>query len=171
MRRIRRGSVKAGLVVAADEYSSLAENYLQNFVASKRETRLTDAASAYFVGTKDACDNPPLAEILAVDIRRAEKSSGAELERIRKLLANSGFKPEDIIDWYCPTLHSGFKVKFLSELFDELGVVEVIEKSIGGNYSASSFAISSAITKGSGLYAQYSLSSTGLAAITIFKVL
>ena len=171
MRRIRRGSVKAGLVVAADEYASLAENYLQNFVASKRETRLTDAASAYFVGTKDACNNPPLAEILAVDIRRAEKSSGAELERIRKLLANSGFKPEDIIDWYCPTLHSGFKAKFLSELFDELGVVEVIEKSIGGNYSASSFAISSAITKGSGLYAQYSLSSTGLAAITIFKVL
>ena len=73
--------------------------------------------------------------------------------------------------YFCPCRLSGAKSKMLAKISEHFGGFEFLEDYQGRNYSASAFAIAAALRRGAGTYVQYSLSSTSMSAITVFRVL
>ena len=167
--RIRGGSCDNAFVAGGDERDGIAEL----FAAQKSPAGaavFSDSCAAYFIGRENP-DFAAVAEIAKLEIRRAENCAESEIARVESVLADALGADEEVDAYFCPCRLSGAKSKMLEKISKHFGGFEFLEDYQGRNYSASAFAIAAALRRGAGTYAQYSLSSTSMAAITVFRVL
>ena len=169
--RIRGGSCDSGIVAGGDECDFFAENYARRNPLPAGAGAFADSCAAYFIGTEGACESAPAAEILALKIRRASKRAEDEEKRAIETLAEAGLSPSDVSAWFCPCRLGGAKGRTLEFLSGRFGGFEYLEDFAGRNYSASAFGILASLGRGAGIFAQYSLSSTSMAALTVWRVL
>ncbi len=174
-REINSGAVDAALVGACDESSVYAENFLsQNARFSDLQAKLADMGSVYFVAREGVqIDSKPVAEILKLHISRFSKCADCERDFVEKFVSEFASGEVEVFV-------SGVANKYQRALVKDIFVkpcfasVTNIDEFYGRNYSASSFSIKSAVEKlkGTGkLAVSYTLSSAGMRAICIFKVL
>lgn len=169
--RIRGGSCDSGIVAGGDECDFFAENYARRNPLPAGAGAFADSCAAYFIGAEGACESAPAAEILVLKIRRASKSAEDEEKWAIETLAEAGLSPFDVSAWFCPCRLGGAKGRALGFLSGRFGGFEYLEDFAGRNYSASAFGILASIGRGAGIFAQYSLSSTSMAALAVWKVL
>lgn len=169
--RIRGGSCDSGIVAGGDECDFFAENYARRNPLPAGAGAFADSCAAYFIGAEGACESAPAAEILILKIRRASKSAEDEEKWALETLAEAGLLPSDVSAWFCPCRLGGAKGKTLEFLSGRFGGFEYLEDFAGRNYSASAFGILASLGQGAGIFAQYSLSSTSMAALAVWKVL
>ena len=169
--RIRGGSCDSGIVAGGDECDFFAENYARRNPLPAGAGAFADSCAAYFIGAEGACESAPAAEILILKIRRASKSAEDEEKWALETLAEAGLSPSDVSAWFCPCRLGGAKGKTLEFLSGRFGGFEYLEDFAGRNYSASAFGILASLGQGAGIFAQYSLSSTSMAALAVWKVL
>lgn len=169
--RIRGGSCDSGIVAGGDECDFFAENYARRNPLPAGAGAFADSCAAYFIGAAGACESAPAAEILLLKIRRASKSAEDEEKWAIETLAEAGLSPSDVSAWFCPCRLGGAKGRALGFLSGRFGGFEYLEDFAGRNYSASAFGILASLGRGAGIFAQYSLSSTSMAALAVWKVL
>lgn len=169
--RIRAGSCDSGIVAGGDECEPLAEKYARRNPLPRGAGAFADSCAAYFVGAKGACESAPVAEILALKIRRASNGAESEWQWIAECLAQAGLAPSSVKSWFCPCRLGGAKGRALGLLSERLGGLEYLEDLAGRNYSASAFGILASLSRGAGVFAQYSLSSSSMAALAVWEVL
>lgn len=169
--RIRGGSCDSGIVAGGDECDFFAENYARRNPLPAGAGAFADSCAAYFIGAEGACESAPAAEILVLKIRRASKSAEDEEKWAIETLAEAGLSPSDVSAWFCPCRLGGAKGRALGFLSGRFGGFEYLEDFAGRNYSASAFGILASLGRGAGIFAQYSLSSTSMAALAVWKVL
>lgn len=169
--RIRGGSCDSGIVAGGDECDFFAENYARRNPLPAGAGAFADSCAAYFIGAEGACESAPAAEILILKIRRASKSAEDEEKWALETLAEAGLSPSDVSAWFCPCRLGGAKGRALGFFSGRFGGFEYLEDFAGRNYSASAFGILASLGRGAGIFAQYSLSSTSMAALAVWKVL
>lgn len=168
--RIRGGSCDSGIVAGGDEATFL-RRITPAAIRFRRRGAFADSCAAYFIGAEGACESAPAAEILVLKIRRASKSAEDEEKWAIETLAEAGLSTSDVSAWFCPCRLGGAKGRALGFLSGRFGGFEYLEDFAGRNYSASAFGILASLGRGAGIFAQYSLSSTSMAALAVWKVL
>lgn len=176
MREIYSGDALASIVGSADEYSHYASDFLASRSAKYSRadsSKVSDFSVAYFIGDEQCCDRTPLAEILTVDIARRAYNVELETNRIVRLLKANGLSLESISYWSMLDCVNNFQEKWMSALSEKLGVCEFAKPfgKYGTNYSVSGASIFESLSEKGKTCVHYSLSSTNMSAITIFKVL
>lgn len=175
MREIFSGASSGAIVGASDEYISYASDFLATSAKYSHadHSKVSDFAVAYFIGEKSICDTPMLAEILAVDIARRSNCVKEEFERIATILDSLGLSISDVSHWTSLSPVNKFQKKWIAQLSEKLGIngfCMPFEK-YGANYSVSGGAIFESLSEKGKVCLQYSLSSTNMSAVTLFKVL
>ena len=176
MREIYSGDARASIVGSADEYSHYASDFLASQSAKYSRvdsSKVSDFSVAYFIGDDQCCDKTPLAEILSVDIARRANNVELEAERIEHLLKANGLSFENVSYWSALDCVNKFQEKWISALSEKLGICEFVRPfgKYGANYSTSGASIFEALSGNRKISVQYTLSSTNMSAITIFKKL
>jgi hypothetical protein len=176
MREIYSGDARASIVGSADEYSHYASDFLASQSAKYSRvdsSKVSDFSVAYFIGDDQCCDKTPLAEILSVDIARRANNVELEAERIEHLLKANGLSVENVSYWSALDCVNKFQEKWISALSEKLGICEFAKPfgKYGANYSTSGASIFEALSENGKICVQYTLSSTNMSAITIFKKL
>lgn len=169
--RIRNGDCAAAIVAGGDEYNSLAAEYAMKKCLPKGSRAFSDSCAAYFIGKEGCCEGRPLAEIMLLKIRRSSKNPKHESAWIEESLSEAGISADSIKAWFTPCRLSGFSEKLLEGVSLNFGGFTYLEDLSGRNYSASAFGADAALSRGIGFYAQYSLSSASMAALTVYRVL
>ena len=174
-REINSFAADAAVVCAGDEYNSYAADFLDSSHAKYSDTggkRLSDFAAAYFVGAENSARAKPLFEILSLDIRRASKSVGEECAAIAELLERSGVAKGGVSRWFSSKGANGYQRKFLKSLADKIGASFTNPPSkYGDNYCLSASVFCECAGRTGDICLQYTLSSTSMRAVTLFKVL
>ena len=176
MREIYSGDARASIVGSADEYSHYASDFLASQSAKYSRvdsSKVSDFSVAYFIGDEQCCDKTPLVEILSVDIARRANNVELEAERIEHLLKANGLSVENVSYWSALDCVNKFQEKWISALSEKLGICEFAKPfgKYGANYSTSGASIFEALSENGKICVQYTLSSTNMSAITIFKQL
>jgi|GEM_PF-5166138 len=174
-REINSFAADAAVVCAGDEYNSYAADFLDSSHAKYSDTggkRLSDFAAAYFVGAENSARAKPMFEILSLDIRRASKSVGEECAAIAELLERSGVAKGGVSRWFSSKGANGYQRKFLKSLADKIGASFTNPPSkYGDNYCLSASVFCECDGRTGDICLQYTLSSTSMRAVTLFKVL
>ncbi len=175
IREINSGACDVSVVGASDEFIKYAANFLDSQHARYSKvggTRLSDFAAACVIGVEHSCKSLPLAEILCVDIYRRNFDVREEAIRIESLLESLSISKDSLVGLFALSPVNKFQRNYLSELSKILGKdFEEPFGKYGLNYSISAAIVSECISRKNGFYLQYSLSSSSMSAITIFKVL
>ena len=112
-----------------------------------------------------------LFEILSLDIRRASKSVGEECAAIAELLERSGVAKGGVSRWFSSKGANGYQRKFLKSLADKIGASFTNPPSkYGDNYCLSASVFCECAGRTGDICLQYTLSSTSMRAVTLFKV-
>ncbi len=175
-RDINSGASDAALVGSCDESDEYAQNFLaSNAKFSDLKTPIVDMGCAYFVAREGASiASTPVAEILSLHIGRVPRCSNAERDFVKNVV--SKFIEGSAVDVFVSGVANKYQRGLVEEIFDAqiFSNVANVDDVFGRNYSASSFAIKFAVDKlkGSGKIAvAYTLSSSGMRALCVFKVL
>lgn len=176
MREIFSGASRGAVVGGADEYISYASDFLASPSAKyprANPSKVSDLSVAYFIGEDSVCQSPALAEILAVDIARRSNDVAQESARITKILAENGFTTSDVSNWTTLDAINKFQDSWLGGLSEKLGIgaFSTPYSKYGVNYSTSAVAMFEGLSQKGALCVHYTLSSTNMSAITLFKVL
>ena len=108
---------------------------------------------------------------MLLKIRRSSKNPKHETAWIEESLSGAGISADSIKAWFTPCRLTGFSGKLVERVSLNFGGFTYLEDLSGRNYSASAFGAGAALSMGIGLYAQYSLSSASMAALTVYRVL
>ena len=168
LREIYCGGADAAVVCAGDEHAELADEFLKQ---RGRPAETSDFAAAYFVGTEHCAEAEPLAEILALDIARISRDANAERARAEKILADIGLSPKELGGFLASTPQNAFQKKRLDALAESFGTPEFSGGKYGANYCVSAAAIAEKSGESGKIFARYTMSSTNMRALTIFKIL
>ena len=171
VREINSGGAAAAVVGAADEFNEYAQKYLNvNERFAKSEAPLAEYACAYTIGKPRSAERP-LAEILCVEISRRKRAE-EEAAILEKTLKKHGVNPREI-SAYTSFPKNKFTEKFLSDIFAKTGIAGAkdMQQICGRSYSASAGALKAAILDGAKYALSYSLSSAGMRAFCLFKIL
>ncbi len=168
LREIYCGGADAAVVCAGDEHAELADEFLKQ---RGRPAETSDFAAAYFVGTEHCAEAEPLAEILALDIARILRDANAERARAEKILADIGLSPKELDGFLASTPQNAFQKKRLDALAESFGTPEFSGGKYGANYCVSAAAIAEKSGESGKIFARYTMSSTNMRALTVFKIL
>lgn len=171
VREINSGGAAAAVVGAADEFNEYAQKYLNvNERFAKSEAPLAEYACAYTIGKPRSAERP-LAEILCVEISRRKRAE-EEAAILEKTLKKHGVNPWEI-SAYTSFPKNKFTEKFLSDIFAKTGIAGAkdMQQICGRSYSASAGALKAAVMDGAKYALSYSLSSAGMRAFCLFKIL
>ncbi len=174
-REIISGACDVSIVGAADEFIKYAADFLDSTSARYSNLggkRLSDFASSCVIGIEGACDSKPLAEILWLDISRRRATVEEEACRIEDALDSLSIKKDELMGLFALSAVNKFQHDHLFKLSKILG--RDFEKPFdkyGLNYSVSAAVVGECVSRGDGVYLQYSHSSSSMSAITIYRVL
>ncbi len=174
-REIISGACDVAIVGSADEFISYSTDFLKS-TSSKYSnvdtSTLSDFSSAYVFGVEGSCEALPLAELLSAKVYRRTGSVEGEVEIIDAILSSLSLLRSDVKAWFALKGVNAFQEKWLANLSEKLNVkMEMPLEKYGANYSVSGASISESIAHGSGVYLQYSYSSSSMIAITVWNVL
>ncbi len=175
-RDINSATSDAAVVGACDEFAEYAQKFIiSNAKFSDLKTPIVDMGCAYFVAREGSqINSKPVAEILKLHIGRVSRRLNAERDFVKNIL--SKFIGDLSVDVFVSGVANKYQRGLVEEIFEApmFSNVKNIDAVFGRNYSASSFAIKFAVDKlkGSGKVAlSYTLSSSGMRALCVFKVL
>lgn len=174
LREIKSGGADAAVVCAGDEYCSLAADFLKSSKYSENDgSKLSDFAAAYYVGADGSAQGAPLFEILECDIRRLPTSDEAEREAIEKILARRNLGLRDVQRWLSPEPCNAYLRRRLIGFAEKSGIggFDSPFEKYGSNYCVSAAAFAECLGGGAQICALYTLSSTSMRALTLFKKL
>ena len=184
-REINSNSIDLAFVGACDEYSEYAEKFLKHN-AKFTNTQLSDVVDfscGYILGVDNTVENAPVAEILDLKISRRKCTSSEELDTVKEFIKNVSETEESLdaskIDVFACVCPNSWQENFVYNVLAHIGFKSVckIPSKYGRNYSVSAASFKEAIDmsisngKKSNYAFTYTISSTGLRAMCLIKIL
>ena len=167
-REINANGISAAIVGSCDEHSAYAEKFLSKNAVFTEQLNTSDFACVYLVANKGV-HSAPIAEISALEISRVNKQIEREVEFIKSFIARNGTVNSAL--WL--TSNNRYQQNFVSKVLELSGIedVERVADFANNSYSSSAGMISSALNKKGKRVLNYTLSSTGMRAVSIIEVL
>ncbi len=165
-REINAGGISVALVGACDEHSLYAEKFLNNHAIFAKQNKTTDFACVYLVAS-EGVQSAPLAEVKALKISRVNKNEETESEFLKDFISENGGVDCSV----CLCANNVYQQKFIDNVLCLVGVGDVERINDCSNYSTSAKMIEMSLRKHGKRVLNYTLSSTGLRAVSIVEIL